>query len=41
MITLGVLLKNGLERTVEVNNFIANALQDSNEFLVAEATILA
>jgi glutaminyl-tRNA synthetase len=41
MITLGVLLKNGLERTDEVNDFIANALNDSNAILVAEATVLA
>lgn len=37
IITLGVVLKNGQERTEEINDFIALALTDSNELLVAEA----
>jgi glutaminyl-tRNA synthetase len=41
MITLGVLLKNGLKVTEEANDFIKNALEDSNEILVAEANLLS
>jgi len=41
MITLGVLLKNGLKLTEEANDFIKNALEDSNEILVAEANLLS
>ena len=37
MITLGVLLKNGQERTDDINEFIEKALDDKNELLVAEA----
>ncbi len=37
MITLGVLLKNGQERNIEVDEFITKALEDKNELLVAEA----
>ncbi|QHI37544.1 Glutamine--tRNA ligase [Kordia antarctica] len=37
MITLGVLLKNGQERTDNINEFIEKALDDKNELLVAEA----
>lgn len=37
MLTLGVLLKNGLERNEVINAFIAKALEDKNELLVAEA----
>lgn len=40
MITLGVLLKNGLKRTPEADEFISKALEDSNEILVAEANAL-
>jgi len=37
MITLKELLKNGLERNEAVEDFIAKALEDKNELLVAEA----
>ncbi|WOD45016.1 glutamine--tRNA ligase/YqeY domain fusion protein [Hwangdonia lutea] len=37
MITLGVLLKNGLERNEAINAFILKALEDKNALLVAEA----
>ena len=37
MISLGVLLKKGLERNVEIEAFIESGLNDSNELLVAEA----
>ncbi|WP_046755274.1 glutamine--tRNA ligase/YqeY domain fusion protein [Kordia jejudonensis] len=37
MLTLGVLLKNGQERTENVTEFIEKALDDKNELLVAEA----
>ncbi|OBX21674.1 MULTISPECIES: glutamine--tRNA ligase/YqeY domain fusion protein [Bizionia] len=40
MITLGVLLNNGLERNSEINDFIAKALDDKNDLLVAEAKAL-
>ena len=39
-ISLGVLLKNGQERTEAVNEFIEKALEDKNELLVKEATNL-
>ncbi|APY10972.1 glutamine--tRNA ligase [Seonamhaeicola sp. S2-3] len=39
-ITLGVLLKNGLEKNDAINNFIAKALEDKNELLVTEAKAL-
>ena len=41
IITLGVLLKNGLKRTLEADEFISKALEDSNEILVAEANLLS
>jgi glutaminyl-tRNA synthetase len=37
MIVLGVLVKNGLEKNAEVNDFIGKALEDSNAILVEEA----
>ena len=37
MLSLGVLLENGLERNEAVNNFIEKALEDRNELLVKEA----
>ena len=37
MISLHILLKNGLERNEAINEFIAKALDDKNELLVAEA----
>ncbi len=40
MITLGVLLKNGLEKNEKTNAFIEKALDDKNELLVNEAKVL-
>ncbi len=40
MLVLGVLLANGLERNESVNAFIAKALDDKNEILVAEANLI-
>jgi len=40
MLTLSVLLKNGLERNDEINEFINKAKEDSNDLLVSEALIL-
>ena len=37
MLTLSVLLKNGLKRNEEINEFINKAKEDSNELLVSEA----
>ncbi|WP_452221627.1 glutamine--tRNA ligase/YqeY domain fusion protein [Lacinutrix salivirga] len=37
MISLGVLLQNGLEKNEAINAFITKALDDKNELLVAEA----
>lgn len=37
MITLGVLLQQGLERNEEINDFISSGLEDKNEILVLEA----
>src|SRR5690606_25530365 len=37
MITLGILLKNGLNRDEPINAFIEKALEDDNELLKAEA----
>lgn len=37
MISLGVLLKNGLERNDEIDEFVAKALVDNNDLLVGEA----
>ena len=41
MITLGVLLENGLEKNAAINEFIAKALDDKNALLVAEATAIS
>ena len=41
MITLGVLLKNGLEKNEAINEFIAKALDDKNALLVAEAAAIS
>jgi len=40
MITLGVMLKNGLEKNDAINAFIAKALADKNALLVSEAQAL-
>lgn len=40
MISLGVLLKNGLEKNEAINDFIAKALEDKNKLLVEEASKL-
>ena len=40
MIALRVLLKNGLERNDDISAFIAKALEDDNELLLAEARAL-
>ena len=40
MITLGVLLQNGLEKNDVISNFIAKALEDKNILLVQEAKAL-
>jgi glutaminyl-tRNA synthetase len=40
ILTLGVLLKNGLERNNIISDFIDKALEDKNELLVAEAKLL-
>jgi len=40
MLTLGVLLKNGLNRNDEVTDFISKALEDKNQLLVQEAKAL-
>jgi glutaminyl-tRNA synthetase len=40
MLTLGVLLKNGLEKNNVINDFIKKATEDKNELLVAEAKLL-
>ncbi len=40
MISLGVLLNNGLDKNDEINYFINKALEDKNELLVAEAKAL-
>ncbi|MGY0391233.1 glutamine--tRNA ligase/YqeY domain fusion protein [Bizionia sp. KMM 8389] len=39
-ITLGVLLKNGLERNTEINDFIETAANDANPLLATEAKAL-
>jgi glutaminyl-tRNA synthetase len=41
MITLGVLLKNGLEKNDAITEFIAKALDDKNVLLVAEAAAIS
>jgi glutaminyl-tRNA synthetase len=38
MITLEVLLKNGLKNNSDIQDFIAKALEDTNDLLVAEAS---
>jgi len=40
MISLGVLLNNGLEKNEAIDEFISKALEDKNELLVAEAKAL-
>ena len=40
MISLGVLLDNGLQKNDAINDFISKALNDKNELLVAEASAL-
>jgi len=40
MITLGVLLDNGLDKNEAINNFISKALEDKNDLLVNEASAL-
>ncbi|AEH00840.1 glutamine--tRNA ligase/YqeY domain fusion protein [Lacinutrix sp. 5H-3-7-4] len=40
MISLGVLLKNGLEKNEAINAFITKALDDKNQLLVTEAKAL-
>jgi len=40
MISLGVLLDNGLDKNEAINDFISKALEDKNELLVAEAKAL-
>ena len=37
MISLGVLLKSGLEKNEDINDFVSKALEDRNELLVSEA----
>ena len=39
-LTLGVLLKNGLNRNDDTNDFISKALEDKNQLLVQEAKAL-
>ncbi len=41
MITLGVLLENGQEKTASASEFIEKALEDKNDLLVAEAQNLS
>jgi len=40
MLTLGVLLNNGLEPNEAINGFISKALEDKNEILVTEAKLI-
>lgn len=40
MITLGVLLENGLEKNDAINDFISKALEDKNDILVNEANAI-
>jgi len=37
MISLKVMLQNGLDKNEAINEFIEKALEDKNELLVAEA----
>ena len=41
MITLGILLENGLEKNEAINTFIAKALDDKNALLVEEAKAIS
>jgi len=41
MLALGVLLNNGLERNDEIKAFIEKALEDKNELLAIEASVLS
>lgn len=41
VLTLGVLIKNGLQRNNEINDFITTALEDSNQSLVEEAKVIS
>lgn len=41
MITLGVLLKKGLEKNKAINDFISKALEDKNKLLVTEAEAIS
>jgi glutaminyl-tRNA synthetase len=40
ILTLGVLLKNGLEKNDAINDFINKALADKNELLATEAKLV-
>lgn len=40
LITLGVLLNQGVERNDDIDTFISSALEDGNELLVAEAQLV-
>mgnify|MGYP000483120507 CR=1 FL=1 len=40
-ITLGELLKSGLEQNTAINNYIKNALESENDLLIAEARLLS
>ncbi len=40
MMTLGVLLEQGLERNEDINAFITSGLEDRNELIIAEATAI-
>ena len=41
MITLGVLLEQGLDKNEEINTFVASGLEDTNEALIAEAKYIS
>ncbi|NRA91305.1 MAG: hypothetical protein HRU26_01240 [Psychroserpens sp.] len=41
ILTLGVLLKNGLERNSDIDAFVAKALEDKNDLLVKEAKTIS
>ncbi len=40
MLTLGVLLENGMAKNDDINEFVAKALEDKNELLVMEAKVI-
>ena len=40
IITLGEMLKNGLEPNDKINAFIEKALDDKNELLITEAKVI-